>query len=116
MRECKIIHINDGRPQETANGNFYFSEIYPRTETELQTYLDQGYEVKHMVPMVAPAIQKEGAYGFYLSGFAFYLEREAPEGERSKEELPEPEEQIDEDSFIDPEDWDFDDMDGEEED
>lgn len=76
MKECKIIHINDGTAREITNGNRHFVEDYPWTEEQLNRYLNEGYELKHMVPMVTPAIQGEGNYSFYKSGFAFYLERE----------------------------------------
>ena len=79
-KECKLIHINDGSAVTRENGNFHFVEQFCWTERYLKQYLDEGYELKHMVSEVTPAIQGEGRYCFYKSGFTFYLEREVPEG------------------------------------
>lgn len=112
MRECKLVHINDGRPEELTNGNFYFAETYPRAERELEKYLDQGYELKAMVPNFTPGNPGGGGYAFYETGFVFYLEREVPDGERRPEEPSQPESLFDEEVFRtdgeDLEDWNFD--------
>lgn len=78
MKQCKIVHINDGKPDVRTNGNFYFSESYPRMEEELESYLKLGFEVKAMVPVITPG-EPEGGYLFYRSGYTFYLEREVAE-------------------------------------
>lgn len=74
-KECKIIHINDGREETLFNGNFLFVEEWPATAQIIQKYLDAGYEVKKIIPDFTPAIQKEGSYSFYKTGMTVYFER-----------------------------------------
>jgi len=82
MKQCKIIHINDGKPQELYSEDRYYSDCYPRMEAELEAYLNEGYEVRQVLPHVTPAIQGDGNYSFYETGYTFYLEREVePETE-----------------------------------
>ena len=76
MKKCKIIHINDGNTVELANGDYFYAEEYEKAEAFLEPYLEEGYEVKHMIPEVMPAMQEEGGYAFYHSGFTVYLEKE----------------------------------------
>lgn len=75
-KQCKVIHINDGSASIRENGNFHFVEEFDWTESYLNRFLNDGWEVKHMVPEVTPAIQGDGSYNFYKSGFTFYLERD----------------------------------------
>ena len=75
MKECKIIHLNDGNPVEVSNSNFFFQEFFPKTEEVINDYLNQGFEVKQILPQYSPAIQKPGVYSFYRSGILIYLER-----------------------------------------
>ena len=75
MKQCRIIHINDGKPEEKSNGDFYFSECFPRMEEELESYLNRGFVVKSMAPVFVPG-EPNGGYAFYHSGYLFYLERE----------------------------------------
>lgn len=76
MKECKIIHIHDGNLVEISNGNRFFQEDFPQTEQVINDYLNQGFEVKQILPQYTPAIQKEGYLSFYKSGVLIYLERE----------------------------------------
>lgn len=76
MKECKILHVHDGDVKTLVNGNFHLLEEYPWAEETINNLLKEGYEVKQMMPQFAPAIQEEGVYSFYLSGFMVYLERE----------------------------------------
>lgn len=80
MKECKVIHINDGSTSVLENGNFHFVEEFDWTEMYLNRLLSEGWELKHMAPEVTPAIQGEGSYSFYKSGFTFYLERGKNDG------------------------------------
>ena len=80
MKKCKVIHINDGTASVLENGNFRFVEEFNFTESYLNDLLSKGWEVKHMVPEVMPAIPSDGSYSFYKSGFTFYLEREESDG------------------------------------
>lgn len=50
-------------------------EEFNFTESYLNDLLSKGWEVKHMVLEVTPAIQGDGSYSFYKSGYTFYLER-----------------------------------------
>lgn len=76
MKECKLIHINDGNEETLQNGNYLFVEEFPRTAEIIAGYLNQGYEVKQIIPDVTPNILQEGAYTFYKGGIVVYLERE----------------------------------------
>lgn len=75
MKVCKLLHINDGRPREIANGEFLFAEEYVRTSDIVNEHLADGWEVKNMVTEYIPG-GKEERYPFYCQGFTFYLERE----------------------------------------
>lgn len=76
MKECRLLHIHDGSPVVLENGNRHLLEAYPWAEETLNDLLAQGYEVRHLLPQVSPAIQESGCYSFYLSGVLAYLERE----------------------------------------
>lgn len=84
MKECRIIHINDGKPTELYNEDHYFSEYFPRMQIEIDSYLNEGYEVRQVMPHVTPAIQGDGIYSFYQTGYSFYLEREIEPEEYQK--------------------------------
>lgn len=86
MKECKVIHINDGSASVLKNRNFHFVEQFDWTESYLNQLLREGWEVRHMVPEVTPAIQRDGSYNFYKSGFTFYLEREKEDGMRADDD------------------------------
>lgn len=74
---CKIVHINDGSATVLENSNFHFVEEYDWTSEYVNRLMSEGWEVKHMVPEVSPAIQgEEGSYNFYKSGWTFFLERD----------------------------------------
>ena len=75
-KQCKLIHINDGSASIRENGNFHYVEEFDWTESYLDRLLSEGWEVRLMVPEVTPALQGDGSYSFYKSGFTFYLERE----------------------------------------
>jgi hypothetical protein len=85
-KKCKLIRINDGTAKTLENGNFHFVEEMEWAAKYLERYLNEGYEVKHMVPEVTPAIQKDGTYSFYKGGFTFYLEREVADDSFSHHE------------------------------
>ena len=76
MKKCKIITINDGSAREVTNDNFLFVEEYDVAESIIDKYLEEGYEIKHMVPVYDPAIQGKGNYTFYRSGCTFYMEKD----------------------------------------
>ena len=76
MRKCKIIHINDGRPENISNDDYYYEEGFPRVEACIDRYLAEGYEVKAVIPDVTPNILSEGCYTFFKGGMTFYLEKE----------------------------------------
>ena len=79
MRECKILHVHDGTYVELENGNRHLLERYPWAEEVINELLAEGYEVKQMIPQISPAMQGEGNWSFYKSGFIVYLEREVDE-------------------------------------
>lgn len=76
MRECKVIHIQDGNPRVLKNENFHFIEEYEWMAEALGDYLNDGYKVVHMIPDFSPTVQQEGAYTFYKSGIVVYLEKD----------------------------------------
>lgn len=85
MKECKILHINDGSAKELANGNFHFMEEYEWAEEVLRAYLEKGYEVRQMIPNLTPGRLERGV-AFYDTGFLVYLERERLDGEQLRED------------------------------
>lgn len=72
---CKLVHVNDGSAVVLENRGFHFVEEYEWASEYLDRLLSEGWEVKHMVSEVSPAIQGNGVFTFYKSGFTFYLER-----------------------------------------
>lgn len=52
MRKCKILHINDGSAKVITNGDRHFVEEHPWAEDLIEGYLNQGYEVKQMIPNI----------------------------------------------------------------
>ena len=88
MKKCRVLHVNDGNAKELTNGNRFFAENYPKMEEAVNRVMQMGYEVKQMVPQYSPSIQgNDGSYTFYLSGYAFYLEKEFKPGENYDEEF-----------------------------
>lgn len=83
MKKCKLIHINDGAAETLENGNFHFVEEFTWAEEYLNQYLRQGYEVRQMIPEVTPAIQRNGTYSFYKSGFTVYMEKEVADDDQT---------------------------------
>jgi hypothetical protein len=53
-----------------------FVESYPDAANIINDYLEQGYEVKQIIPEFCPAIQEEGVFTFYKDGFTVYFEKE----------------------------------------
>lgn len=76
MRKCKILHINDGTAKVITNGDRHFVEEHPWAEDLIEGYLNQGYEVKQMIPNYTPNVQKNGEYSFFIGGFTVYMEKE----------------------------------------
>ena len=89
-KECKIIHINDGSTTVQQNENYHFVESFDWTAEYIQRLMNEGWEVKHMVSEVSPAIQgDEGSYNFYKSGWTFFLERDVvPDDACEEDSLP----------------------------
>ena len=75
-KECKIIHINDGSAKVLQNENFHFVESFDWAAEYINRFQNEGWKVKHMASEVSPAIQGEGSYSFYKSGWTFFLERD----------------------------------------
>ncbi|MBQ7827340.1 MAG: hypothetical protein IJ386_03655 [Clostridia bacterium] len=76
MKECRIIHINDGNRETIRNEGCLFVEEVTCTEKIIGEYIKAGYEVKHIIPEIMPAKQYEGMFTFYKDGITVYLERE----------------------------------------
>ncbi len=76
MKQVKILHINDGNPEVVTNGNRMFIEFFPQAQSEIEKHLNEGWEVKQMIPEVSPSVCKEGVFSFYKSGFTVYMEKE----------------------------------------
>jgi len=76
MKTCKIVHINDGNPAEVTNGNRLYVENFPHAEKILDVYLNAGWEVKHIIPSVDPAMPEQDGFSFFNTGFIVYLEKE----------------------------------------
>lgn len=75
MKKCKIIHVNDACPKELFNANRHFIESFPWTEELIDSYLNQGYEVKNIISNYAPNDQEEGSLSSFIDGFTLYLEK-----------------------------------------
>jgi len=78
MKECKIIHINDGSHRTLTNGNFHYAEDFPWAEKMLEEHLNAGYQIVQMIPEYTPASRTDGLT-FYKSGFTVVLIRESRE-------------------------------------
>lgn len=76
MKHCMIVRITDKSPTKLHDWEDYYSEHFPKMEAELEVYLEEGYEVKQIVPHLAPEVQADGKQGFCETGYTFYLERE----------------------------------------
>ena len=76
MKDCKIIHIHDGKGKNIKTEKFFSVEELEESEKILNNYLAQGYEVKHIISNVSPNILKEGNWTFFKDGFTVYLEKE----------------------------------------
>jgi len=76
MKKAKILHINDGCSEVVTNGDRMFIETFPKAQNEIEKYLNEGWEVKQMITEVSPAVNQEGTYSFYKSGFTVYMEKE----------------------------------------
>lgn len=95
-KECKIIHINEGTAKVLQNENFHFVESFDWAAEYINRFLSEGWEVKHMVSEVSPAIQgEEGSYNFYKSGWTFFLDRDIVPDTASEVDIPLTEEVVD---------------------
>lgn len=74
MKECKIIHINDGNPQQIKNANYLFVEEYLCASEIVNQYLEKGWEVRNMIPEFTPNM-RDSSPAFFCGGFTVYLER-----------------------------------------
>lgn len=77
MKECKVIHINDGNSEVITNGNRLFVEEFDRAGQILSEYLNEGWNIEQMLPCVTPSQGRPGEYTFYNSGFTAVLVRES---------------------------------------
>lgn len=76
MKTCKILKINDGKVKILKNEDYMFIQEMCRAEKIIETYINDGYEVKQIFSTYDPAIQEEGSYTFYKGGVIVYLEKE----------------------------------------
>lgn len=76
MKTCKIIRINDGRPKTIQNEDYMYIQEMCKTAEIIESYINDGYEVKQIFPTYDPATQEEDNYTFYKCGVIVYLERE----------------------------------------
>ena len=72
----KLVHVNDGEKNEVNNGDFLLVENYPRTEKIINAFLSDGWTLNSITQQVTPAVQKQGAYTFYMGGFNLLFEKE----------------------------------------
>ena len=72
----KLVHVNDGEKNEVNNGDFLLVENYPRTEKIISAFLSEGWTLNSITQQVTPAVQKQGAYTFYMGGFNLLFEKE----------------------------------------
>ena len=83
----KFFSINDGKQKQLVNRDFLHIEETVRIETIVSEFLNEGYTIKSCMPRVIPAINKPGAYSFYLGGWdiVFTKQIEDDEEDRSDE-------------------------------
>ena len=86
MIECKIITINDATGREKFNIDYHRLEEYPWSDEVLNWYLNEGFEIKHVVQLFHPGTQgQSGEYNFYVAGWTIFLERETEEDVRMRD-------------------------------
>lgn len=56
----KILHINDDNSEVVTNGERMFIETFPKAQNEIEKYLNEGWEVKQMIPEATSSVNKEG--------------------------------------------------------
>ena len=76
MKQCKVLHVNDGNPSVLHDGNFLFVEEFSQAESVITEYLNDGWEVKQIIPDIDPNPVEIGSFPFYHTGFVVYLEKE----------------------------------------
>ena len=77
----KIVHVNDGDSQVMHNGDFMFVETFPRGEKIIEAFMNNGWTLANRTQVNKPAIQKEGAYSFYMNGWDLLFEKETEDDE-----------------------------------
>lgn len=111
----KFFSINDGKQKQLVNRDFLHIEETVRIETIVSEFLNEGYTIKSCMPRVIPAINKPGAYSFYLGGWdiVFTKQIEDDEEDRSDElmqraiaKVQSQEEELDDED--DDDDWQYD--------
>ncbi len=71
----KMVHVNDGDSQVMHNGDFMFVETFPRGEKIIEAFMNNGWTLANRTQVIKPAIQKEGAYSFYMNGWDLMFEK-----------------------------------------
>lgn len=113
----KFFSINDGKQKQLVNRDFLHIEETVRIETIVSEFLNEGYTIKSCMPRVIPAINKPGAYSFYLGGWdiVFTKQIEDDEEDRSDElmqraiaKVQSQEEELDDENDDDDDDWQYD--------
>lgn len=88
MKFVKVISINDGGhgKKELYNGNYFCAFSCNRIEAFLNSCLNHGYEIVQVMSSYSPALQEEGNYTFYTTGYTIVLSKELSEKEDKESE------------------------------
>jgi len=68
--------MNDRNARTVINGEHHLLEEYGWAGEALAEYVNQGWEVKQIIPIVDPADKDEANFLFYKGGIGVYMERE----------------------------------------
>ena len=72
----KLINVNDGHEKELQNGKFLHIVHYPRAETIISEFLNDGWKLLQQTQRITPAMQKPGCFSFYLGGWDLLFSKE----------------------------------------
>ena len=65
----KHIAVNDGKECVLRNGDHLYVEVRQRLEKIISIFLNDGYTLLQMQPILNLAVQKDGSWNFYRGGY-----------------------------------------------
>lgn len=73
MKECKVIHITDGTPEELEIDSRFYAEEYRSSGRLISRYLNDGYEIAQIIPDTTDISQ---SLPYHKTGFTVFFVRE----------------------------------------